>query len=891
MTQSQQPSLFSEEVDVTSTAPVDCLGHTFPDTETRRKHFDELLREKLSEGDIQGIEGFPQGLIDTILSLSDPPFYTACPNPFISQLIEECGTVYDPELDDYHREPFAADVSEGKNDPIYMAHSYHTKVPPKAIVRYLMHYTRPGDVVLDGFSGSGMTGVAATLCQNPDPKLKADIEREMPDAEWGPRLAILNDLSPAASFISYNYNTCVNPEEFSADAEEMIEEVRNSCGNWYQVQQDESQSKIEGFISYTVWSAVFRCPHCSEEFVFYDHAVDAEASPISVRSTFPCPHCKASLTKRNAEASKETYADPLLNETLERIKRVPVLIRYLVGKKQHVKRPDDTDFAILKAINLSQSQIACPVVELPAGSLSQGNRNAGMTHLHHYYTPRNFLTLAHMLERAKGDYWRQLFFLMQAISVRLCSYLTTYQLGKRGNVPMTGTLYVASLLAEANPIKSCEGKLRDLLGVYRQLNQNHVVSCGSSSDLRTVADNSIDYVFIDPPFGDNLNYAQLNSLWEGWLGLFTRTTSEAIVDRGSQRDLRFYQEMLRKCLCEFYRVLKPNRWLTVAFHNSKNAVWNAIQEAIQEAGFLIADVRTLDKKQGTPKQVNSSNAVKQDLVISAYKPLTEFERQFELKAGTEEGVWDFLQTHLEHLPVFVSHDGKAEALAERQNYLLFDRMVAFHIQRGCTVPMSASQFYAGLRQRFPERDGMYFLSEQVSRYEQQRSNVDTVEQMELFVTDEKSAIRWVRSQLAKKSMTYQSLQPLYMKEAQRIWMDHEQPMELRTLLEENFVLDDGKDNAKLKDHWRVPDPSKEEDLEQLRHRALLKEFTRYQESKGKLRKVRSEAIRAGFKDCWQRKEYRRIVELADRLPDSIIQEDSTLLMYYDNALMRTDQSD
>ena len=72
-----------------------------------------------------------------------------------------------------------------------------------------------------------------------------------------------------------------------------------------------------------------------------------------------------------------------------------------------------------------------------------------------------------------------------------------------------------------------------------------------------------------------------------------------------RRDLAFYQEGLRKCLAEFNRVLKPGRWMTVAFHNSKNAVWNAIQAAILEAGFVIADVRTLDKKQGTPKQVNN----------------------------------------------------------------------------------------------------------------------------------------------------------------------------------------------------------------------------------------------------------------------------------------------
>ena len=53
---------------------------------------------------------------------------------------------YDPATDDYERPPFAADIKEGKNDPIYNAHSYHTKVPPRSIIPYILHYTQPGDL-------------------------------------------------------------------------------------------------------------------------------------------------------------------------------------------------------------------------------------------------------------------------------------------------------------------------------------------------------------------------------------------------------------------------------------------------------------------------------------------------------------------------------------------------------------------------------------------------------------------------------------------------------------------------------------------------------------------------------------------------------------------------
>ena len=152
--------------------------------------------------------------------------------------------------------------------------------------------------------------------------------------------------------------------------------------------------------------------------------------------------------------------------------------------------------------------------------------------------------------------------------------------------------------------------------------------------------------------------------------------------------------------------------------------------------------------------------------------------------------------------------------------------------------------------------------------------------MELFVSDEKSAIQWVRRLLAAQPTRYQELQPLYMQEAQRVWEKHEQPLELLTILEQNFVKDpDGT--------WRVPDPKKEADLEQIRNRTLLKEFQQYQDTKGKLKVVRTEALRAGFKDCWQKGHYETILQMAKRVPEAVIQEDPMLLMYYDNASLRT----
>ena len=410
--------------------------------------------------------------------------------------------------------------------------------------------------------------------------------------------------------------------------------------------------------------------------------------------------------------------------------------------------------------------------------------------------------------------------------------------------------------------------------------EKSVVSVQSSTDLNNIPDKSIDYIFVDPPFGDNLHYSELNFLQESWLKVETNNRKEAIINVSQHKGIAEYQSLMEQCFSEFYRILKPKRWITVEFHNSKNAVWNSIQEALQRAGFIIADVRTLDKQKGTTKQLSYSMAVKQDLVISAYKPRESFRKAFMENAGQAETAWAFVQQHLSNLPIVVdaNNDGRIDILAERQAYLLFDRMVAYHIMQGIPVPLDATDFYRGLDEHFLKRDGMYFLPEQVNEYDQARIENDLEDvQLSFIVSNEKTAISWLYAQL-ETPQTYAELQPKFMQEVRSIDKFEALP-ELSVLLEENFLQNfDGK--------WYIPDITKEADMAKLREKSLLKEFDGYLATRGKLKLFRSEAIRAGFAKLWKDKNYKLIVATAERLPEQVIQEDDKLLMYYDISLGR-----
>jgi hypothetical protein len=321
------------------------------------------------------------------------------------------------------------------------------------------------------------------------------------------------------------------------------------------------------------------------------------------------------------------------------------------------------------------------------------------------------------------------------------------------------------------------------------------------------------------------------------------------------------------------------------------------------------------------------------------------EERFEKRGETEEGAWDFVRTHLRNLPVVKAKGGHLDPIAERDPRILYDRMVAFYVGHSTPVPLSSAEFQAGLAEIFPERDGMFFLPEQVNEYDKKRAQIENIGQLAIFVEDERSAVNWLRNSLKDRPSTYQDIQPEFMQQLGVSWKKWEARPELNALLDQNFLCYDGtgevpsqihsylstqfkelrnlpKDHAQLKakakDRWYVPDPKKNVDVETLRNKRLLEEFWTYlppgyekpqitqmnadkdqshlrQSAKSavktpkgkKLKELRTEAVRVGFKHCYQQKDYTTILVVAEMLPDSVLNEDEQLQMIYDTAGTRT----
>ncbi|WP_374321660.1 DNA methyltransferase [Brevundimonas sp.] len=908
-----------------ASGPVECLGQTFASEDARREHFLKLLAEKLLDPAFRKQEGFPKGSDAAILAMSDPPYYTACPNPWLAEFVAHYGKPYDPAVK-YSREPLAIDVSVGKTDAIYKAHSYHTKVPHLAIVPSILHYTQPGDVVLDGFSGSGMTGVAAQWCGTAPSSYRHELEltwkkegRAAP--KWGARRAVLNDLSPAATFIGANYNIPFDVDAFTKAGKQLLKAVEQDIGWMYETLH--SDGKTKGRIEYTVWSQLYSCPDCAGEVNFTAEALDGESKRI--RDTFPCPHCGAELTKTRLERLYTTQADLSTGLSIQVPKRAASVIVYSVGKARYEKKPSEDDLDIIQRIEALHLPPEVPTIEIPPMHMTHERARmdyAGITHIHHFFLPRAAQAMGALWAKAQAHPDPRIrsflvFFVEQAIwtGTLLNRYRPTGF--SQVNQYLTGVYYVASQHAECSPWYILDGKLDRLAKTFQAFKSapNVAVTTGTAAKL-PLSDDTVDYIFTDPPFGENIYYADLNFLVEAWHGVTTDAKPEAIIDRFKNKALPEYQHLMQSCFAEYHRVLKPGRWMTVVFSNSKAAVWNAIQVALQQAGFVVAEVTALDKVQGSYRQVTSTTAVKQDLVISAYKPNGGLEDRFERSGATVDSAWDFVQTHLRNLSVTKVKGGELEFIVERDPRRIYDRLVAWFVRHDAPVPLSSDEFLAGLRSRFPERDGMVFLPEQVTEYDKKRAQTAQAPQMELFVSDERSAIDWVSDFLKARPSTYQDIHPEFIKQLGAGWKKHEARPELSALLEANFLRFDGaaevpsqihrylstnyhdlrglektdpRLNARAQDRWYVPDPNKAQDLEKKREKALLKEFETYKAFTGrKIKESRLEVLRAGFNTAWAAKDYATILAIANKLPEETLQEDERLLTLYDMALTRTE---
>ncbi|CAL1521251.1 DNA methyltransferase [Chitinophaga sp. MM2321] len=486
-------------------------------------------------------------------------------------------------------EAYHDSIKAGKNSYAYDAHTYHTKVPPQGIEILIKYYTKENDVVLDPFCGSGMTGLAA-IRQN--------------------RHVILSDLSPAAVFIAKNFTATYSVEAYKKAIDDILKQLASLEKELYTTQCAKcAQPTIQ---NYTVWSYGLICNECNEEFILWDVARDEKPSykESKILSQFQCPNCHKVIKKGK----------------LKRTKLNPVSIGYKCcekGLKDTVHVPTAQDFKALQEINTIKINKWYPKNKFPSGVNTGQLINHGLDSIDKIYTHRALIALAEIWDSCinyKVAALRPLLMWTFTSLYQRVSVLSEFRFW--GGSSNTANYNVPQIMNEQNVFKTFKRKANTIVlhldEIKQHLSKKHI-SVGSATDLSHIPDNSIDYIFTDPPFGSNINYSEMNFLWESWLQVFTDNTKEAIVNKVQGKGVQDYKALMTTSFSEMHRVLKNDSWLTVVFHNSSGKVWDAIRNSLYDAGFFISDAHIFDKEHGTFKMFVSDNAVGYDLILHCQK--------------------------------------------------------------------------------------------------------------------------------------------------------------------------------------------------------------------------------------------------------------------------------
>lgn len=578
---------------------------------------------------------------------------------------------------------FSKPLLSTRGGDIYNTYPYPTKISPEAIAVCIASLTNPGDTVLDAFAGSGSTGIAALLAEHPTHKMVDMATKLDLKPIWGKRNAVLYEIGTYATFATRTITNHLKAQKYAEAVEGFLKKAHELVGKMYYAKSPDGK---DGFIRYIIWTEILICPKCKEEVSYFQHGT--VRNPVSFKDIIECPHCHAISAVNSMNFAVEEYFDKIVGKTLFKKKRKPAWVYGVSDGKNWDRAATMEDYDIIE--NIEDEFVPNePPREIVWGDLHRSGYHYGITHLHHFYTIRNYRIMSMLWELA-GTYPSGV---ADALKLLLLSYnsshctLMTRVVAKHDakdfilTSAQSGVLYISRLPVEKNILLGLKRKARAYEKAYKMLE-----NCRGNVEVRNISsakmiesDQSIDYVFTDPPFGDFIPYAEINQINELWLEKTTNRQEEVIISNAQDKDMDEYRDMLAMSLREIRRMAKDNCPITIVFHATKASIWNAFADAIRLAGLEIDRSCFLDKTQASFKQVVSKTTVQGD-------PLFLLRKSTESKNGhmTNEQI-------ITHILKDNPHEAEIE---QRHCYSLY---IGKCMECGIPVQFDAAQFYDFIR--------------------------------------------------------------------------------------------------------------------------------------------------------------------------------------------------
>lgn len=582
-------------------------------------------------------------------------------------------------LDELYSSPLPA----ARTGALYNAFSYPTKISAESVALFIACHTEPGDHVLDVFGGSGTTGIAALLCERPTEKMLALAAERGLEPRWGARNATVYELSEIGTLLSRVMTHAPQPQAFAAAANRLVDAALEAEPTLYEAKSPEGRL---GVVRQIIWSDVVQCPRCGAETTYADTRVRYE--PLRFDDQFTCS-CGHTGSPDDWKRVLEDVVDPWTGEEHTRRRRVPWKV-YGRSANGNWSRPATDEDASAEVNALSRDLPAgTPIVPLHWGDLHRSGYHQGMNHLHHLYTARNFRALAtlwKLIENEPAELQEALRLLVLSYNATHSTLMTRVVLKKNSKDfvvtgAQSGVMYVSGLPVEKNVFIGVQRKIKTFAAAFELLHGlkgEATIITGSSTDLH-LPDESIDYVFTDPPFGGYIPYSEINQLNELWLGRTTQAKDEAIISPAQGKGVGEYQALLTSVFSEAARVMKPATDATLVFHSSQASVWQALTASLTDAGLVVTAAGILDKTQASFKQVNGHVAVSGD-------PLLRVQKRPAVKAHPSSST-------MKDLALAQCQQPEQRHLTARQQQHRYSALVGTALVGGVPITMDAQAVY------------------------------------------------------------------------------------------------------------------------------------------------------------------------------------------------------
>lgn len=566
---------------------------------------------------------------------------------------------------------------------LFNAFSYPTKISPEAEAIFIACHTKIGDTVMDPFGGSGTTGIATLLTDCPTPEMLEKVKELGLEPTWGPRKAVVYELSPMGCLLG-KVMCSTKSTQFKKHAESLLKLVSDICQNVYTVKDNNGN---DGLLRHAIWSDVVVCPHCGKEYPYAKLAV--EENPLKFKENAICPCCSGNIHLSEAERAKETIEDLLLHKTISVKKRRLYKLYGVTGKKKWSRLATESDQESYDAIMKDRDFSSSPIYQIKWGELYRQGYHYGITHLHHFYTNRNWFVF-NTLWCKIGQFPKEI---QDALRIFLLSYnsahstLMTRVVAKKNNPDFVitgaqpGVLYISGLPVEKNILLGLQRKLKTFIEAFQKIEtSNGVVEFvnRSSTDIQ-LNDNTIDYIFTDPPFGDFIPYSEINQINEAWMGIVTDNAEEAIINPSQGKAIEEYSNLMTSVFGQISRKMKKKASCTLVFHSAKSAIWRALVNAYKQNGLFSVKASILDKIQPSFKQTNSNVTVKGDPLILLKKD--DEEVVFNKNFHDDKDLAQFLR---EHAPTPYNKDIAVKT---------FSKYIMMCIEHNYTITLDAKYFF------------------------------------------------------------------------------------------------------------------------------------------------------------------------------------------------------